>query len=134
MKQNQPLKLGYIIYHVDSVPDTLSFYEKAFGLKGQLLGGGDDYGEISTGETILSFAQKDFIQSLIGLPHADISPEAVAPVEINWTTEDVDSAYEKAVAAGAVSLKAPLDKPWGQRVAYVRDNNGFLVGLCTPMN
>jgi lactoylglutathione lyase len=23
--------------------------------------------------------------------------------------------------------------PWGQTVAYVRDNNGFLVELCTPM-
>ena len=26
-----------------------------------------------------------------------------------------------------------IPKPWGQRVAYVRDCNGALVELCTPM-
>ncbi len=127
------MKLGYVIYHVDSVPDTLKFYEAAFGFEGKCLGGGTDYGELSTGETTLSFAQKQFIQDLIGLPHAPVAPETVAPTEINWTTHDVDAAYEKAVAAGALPLKPPANKPWGQRVAYVRDNNGFLVGLCTPM-
>ena len=42
-------------------------------------------------------------------------------------------AYDTAVAAGAKSVSKPEKKPWGQTVAYVRDNNGFLVELCTPM-
>jgi lactoylglutathione lyase len=28
---------------------------------------------------------------------------------------------------------APTKKPWGQTVAYVRDLDGHLVELCTPM-
>jgi lactoylglutathione lyase len=46
-------------------------------------------------------------------------------------TDDVDAAYERALAAGATSAAEPDDKPWGQRIAYVRDLNGILVELCT---
>ena len=54
-------------------------------------------------------------------------------VEVAFTTGDVAAAYDKALAAGAKSVSKPEQKPWGQTVAYVRDNNGFLVELCTPM-
>ena len=47
--------------------------------------------------------------------------------------DDVQSAYAKAVAAGAASLKAPLVKPWGQTVAYVRCPDGTLVEICSPV-
>ena len=30
-------------------------------------------------------------------------------------------------------LSEPATKPWGQTVAYLRDNSGFLVEICTPM-
>jgi uncharacterized glyoxalase superfamily protein PhnB len=41
--------------------------------------------------------------------------------------------YDKAVSAGAVAVTAPLTKPWGQIVAYLRDNNGCLVEICAPV-
>ena len=46
------------------------------------------------------------------------------------------AAVEKGVgrAAGAVVVKEPQKKPWGQLVGYVRDNNGFLVEICAPMD
>ena len=37
------------------------------------------------------------------------------------------------VAAGAQALAAPVTKPWGQTVAYVRCPDGTLVELCTAM-
>ncbi|MFO0110274.1 MAG: VOC family protein, partial [Alphaproteobacteria bacterium] len=33
----------------------------------------------------------------------------------------------------AAPLKKPEQKPWGQTVAYVRDLNGFLVEICSPV-
>jgi hypothetical protein len=30
-------------------------------------------------------------------------------------------------------VKAPETKPWGQIVAYVRDNNGCIVEICSPI-
>jgi PhnB protein len=38
--------------------------------------------------------------------------------------EDADSAYHRAVAAGATSIEAPLDTPYGDRRAMVRDPFG----------
>jgi lactoylglutathione lyase len=54
-------------------------------------------------------------------------------VEIALTTPDVPTLFQRAVQAGATAVSEPATKPWGQRVAYVRDNSGFLVELCTPM-
>ena len=54
-------------------------------------------------------------------------------MEIGFTVADVPAAYERAVAAGARPMAAPLTKPWGQTVAYVRCPDGTLVELCTAM-
>jgi uncharacterized glyoxalase superfamily protein PhnB len=38
--------------------------------------------------------------------------------------DDADGAYRRALAAGAVSLEEPLDTPYGDRRAMVRDPSG----------
>jgi uncharacterized glyoxalase superfamily protein PhnB len=40
---------------------------------------------------------------------------------------------DRAVAAGAALVTPPAQKPWGQTVAHVRDLNGVLIEICTPM-
>ncbi|HJT89215.1 MAG TPA: VOC family protein, partial [Bryobacteraceae bacterium] len=40
--------------------------------------------------------------------------------------EDVEAAYERALAAGAASVRAPADIPQGSRSAIVRDPEGYL--------
>ena len=54
-------------------------------------------------------------------------------MEIALVTEDVAAAHAKAIAEGAVSLKEPLLKPWGQTVSYVRCPDGTLVEICSPV-
>jgi len=54
-------------------------------------------------------------------------------VELAFVTNDVATAYAKAVSAGAVSISPPEKKPWGQVVAYVRAKEGSLVELCSPV-
>lgn len=48
-------------------------------------------------------------------------------------TDAVEAAFDRAVSAGAVAVKRPERKPWGQLVGYVRDSNGFLVEICSPV-
>jgi lactoylglutathione lyase len=55
-------------------------------------------------------------------------------VELAFVTDDVATSYTKAVAAGAVSIKEPTPKPWGQVVAYVRSREGSLIELCSPIS
>jgi uncharacterized glyoxalase superfamily protein PhnB len=40
---------------------------------------------------------------------------------------------QQSIEAGAILVAPPKQKPWGQTVAYVRDIDGFLIELCTPM-
>ena len=54
-------------------------------------------------------------------------------VELAFVTDNVASAYAKAVAAGASPIKEPIEKPWGQVVAYVRAKDGSLIELCSPI-
>jgi lactoylglutathione lyase len=127
------MKLGYIIYYVEQVPQTLSFYEKAFGLRRTFLHESHQYGELTTGETTLAFASHETASSH-GFSYAPTDPHSLAPgVEIAFTTDDVEGAYALALEAGCSAAASPKRKPWGQIVAYVRDCNGFLVELCTPM-
>jgi len=46
---------------------------------------------------------------------------------------DVSALYARAVKAGATAVSEPATKPWGQTVAYLRDKDGHLVELCTPL-
>jgi uncharacterized glyoxalase superfamily protein PhnB len=40
--------------------------------------------------------------------------------------DDADYSYQRALAAGATSLEAPLDTPYGDRRAMVRDPFGYV--------
>jgi uncharacterized glyoxalase superfamily protein PhnB len=53
--------------------------------------------------------------------------------EIALVTPDVPASYARAVKAGAASVSEPETKPWGQTVAYLRDKDGHIVELCTPL-
>jgi uncharacterized glyoxalase superfamily protein PhnB len=127
------MKFGYTILYVDDVEKTVAFYEHAFGLQRKMVQP-DEFGELDTGSTKLSFAAKSHVEALFPIPFQRSGPEHDAPpVEIGLVTDDVQAAFDKAIAAGAVLVTKPAKKPWGQIVGYVRDNNGFLVELCTPI-
>ena len=127
------MKLGYTILYVASVADTLAFYERAFGLERGITTA-NEYGELKTGATTLAFAAAPFVRGLHPAGFEDAAPGGVPPpVEIGLVTEDVEGAFVKAVEAGAAAVKPPERKPWGQLVGYVRDNNGFIVEICSPM-
>jgi lactoylglutathione lyase len=127
------MRLGYVIIHVPDVPAALAFYQRAFGLELRFLAPGEQYGELQTGGTALAFAAEALIaQYNLGV-RVNRPDQAPAAVEIGLVTDDVAAAYAKAVAEGAAPAMAPVEKPWGQTVAYVRDLNGFLVEICSPI-
>jgi len=46
--------------------------------------------------------------------------------------DDADETYARAVAAGAETIEAPLDTPYGHRRATVRDPMGNIFQIATP--
>jgi uncharacterized glyoxalase superfamily protein PhnB len=60
--------------------------------------------------------------SLVMVSPADL--RAPFPAFLYAYVADTDTTYRRAVAAGAVSLEAPFDTPYGDRRAMVRDPFG----------
>ncbi|MDA8453223.1 VOC family protein [Acidovorax sp. GBBC 3334] len=125
------MQFAYTILYVQDVPQTIAFYEAAFGLQRRFVHESGDYGEMETGGTALAFSSHQLMQQLGKNPQR---ASADAPsFEIAFTTEDVTAAVQRAVDAGARLVQDPHQMPWGQTVAYVADGNGVLVELCTPV-
>jgi catechol 2,3-dioxygenase-like lactoylglutathione lyase family enzyme len=128
------MKFGYAIIYVPDVPASIDFFERAFGLKRRFLHE-SGYGELETGATALAFATHDLGRSNLPKGYVEASSSKLPlGMEIALVTDSVESAHARAIAAGAVSIKAPVAKPWGQTVSYVRCPDGTLVELCSPVH
>jgi len=127
------MKLGYTIIYVADVPETVAFYETAFGLTCRFVHDSTLYAEMETGATALAFAGNEAAE-MNGLAITPNVPKSMpAAWEICFVTDDVASAYARAITAGCTPLSTPEDKPWGQTVSYVRDLNGCIVEIATPV-
>ena len=125
------MKFRYTILYVENVSETLNFYQAAFGIKTAMLHEGGDYGELDTGSTKLAFASLKLITDMGKNP---VMANSKNPsFEIALETNDVAAALSRAMSAGASLVQGAEDMPWGQTIAYVNDNNGFLVEICTPV-
>ena len=119
---------------VPDVQEALDFYKKAFGFDTIQIYQDGEVGELSTGEVSITFSSEKFMTNK-GLPFNPIRPDKAAPGgEIALTTTDVAGAYAHALSVGCAAASEPKEQPWGQTVAWVRDCNGVIIELCTPMN
>lgn len=128
------MQFAYTIVYVADVAASLDFYKRAFGLSRRFLHESGAYGELDTGATALAFVDHATARDSVGGDYV-VAADSPRPLgmEVGFATADVPAAFARAVAAGATPLAAPVAKPWGQTVAYVRCPDGSLVELCTPM-
>jgi uncharacterized glyoxalase superfamily protein PhnB len=70
--------------------------------------------------------------SLIMMGQANQQWKALAGSLYLWVP-NVDELYNKALAAGATSLTAPEDKPYGHRNAGVIDSCGIIWWIGSPV-
>ena len=128
------MKFGYTIVYVPSVTDAMTFYKQAFGFQVRFLHESGQYGELESGSTTLAFASYAMGEMNFGAEFVPVSASAtLLSIDLAFNTDDVPSAYAKAVAAGALPLHVLVRKPWGQVVAYVRSLEGTLIELCPPI-
>lgn len=121
----------YTILYVDDVPASLDFYTRAFGLEPGFLHESGDYGELATGGTKLAFSSTALMRQLGKSPAA---ADAKRPVfEIALETDDVPTALDRAVSAGAKLVQDLREEPWGQTTSYVSSPDGYLVEICSPV-
>ena len=127
------MKLGYTIIYVADVPSTVEFYESAFNVQRRFIHESGLYAEMETGDTALAFAGNEAAE-MNGLAITPNDPANVAAAwEICFVTDDVEAAYSRAITNGCKSVSYPTEKPWGQVVSYVRDLNGCIVEIASPI-
>ena len=126
------MKLDGVMIWVQDVPATVAFYEQAFGLTVQMMDDSKQFAMMDTGETTLQFADERAAVSTGVSVRANRPGEQAAASQLAFVADDVRSAYDRAVAAGAVAEVALFEKPWGQTLGYLRDLNGYLVELSSP--
>jgi len=124
------MRFRYTILYVADAARSVAFYSRAFGLKPRLVHE-SGYAELDTGDTVLAFLSRG---TLAAMGKTVSAPAPDAPVfEIALEVDDVATAYDAAVAAGARAVSPPKDMPWGQTISYVADDDGFLIEVCSSV-
>lgn len=129
------IKFAYTILYVKDVAKSIDFYEKAFGFTRKFITPENDYAELLVGETTLSFASITLANSNLkdGFIESNLTNKPFG-IELGFTTDNVEETVKAAINSGGTILENPKTKSWGQVVAYIRDIDGFLIEICTPMN
>ncbi len=128
------IKFKYVILYVEEVESAMDFYKNTFDAEIKFITPEKDYGELITGETTLSFASVELAASNIKKGFL-ISKTEDKPfgIELGFVTDNVEALVEKAIQNGAVLYEDITVKPWGQKTAYIKDPNNYLVEICTEI-
>jgi lactoylglutathione lyase len=114
---------------VHDVKQATAFYVQAFGFTLDHAHENWDYAELRTGRTRIGLVATSLAEEHVPIAlRVNVPTEPPAGVELNFVTDDVDAAFQKAVEGGAAIVVPPTEKPWG-RAAYVRDPQGVLIHL-----
>lgn len=111
--------------HAVGADKLIGFLKQAFG--GEELevyrpdvGGPVVHAKVRLGDTILE----------MGEARGQYEP---MPTGLHFYVADADAAYRRALEAGATSISAPADQPYGERSAGVKDPAGNSWFLATPL-
>ncbi|MHA7306190.1 VOC family protein [Arthrobacter sp. TMN-49] len=126
------ISLQYTNITVNDAEESIAFYRDALGLNVS--------NDVKSGDfrwVTLSTDTQPGLGIVISEPHAgrskadgdalaELLTKGVLPMLV-FSTDNLDSTFEKATAAGAEVLQEPTDQPWGPRDCAFRDPSGNMV-------
>jgi PhnB protein len=125
---NYPQVIPYLI--VDGAGEAIEFYKSVFGATERMRFGGPDgkigHAELEIGEAVIMLADENPGMNIDG-------PKSIGgtPVTIHVYLDDADAAFERAVQAGAKSLRAVEDQFYGDRSGQFEDPYGHRWSVAT---
>jgi PhnB protein len=125
---NYPQVSPYL--HVDGAAEAIAFYENVLGATERMRmpapGGKIGHAELQLGDSVIMLADESPDMGIRG-------PTAVggSPVTIGVYVEDVDAVYQKALDAGAKSLRDLENQFYGDRTAQFEDPFGHRWSIST---
>ncbi len=112
----------------DDVTGMVDFYEKVTGVTAERQG--DVFAEIGTSSGTLAIGSSKTV-GLFGPGSVRAADNHTAIIE--FLVEDVDAEFERLRGWLDVVVTAPTTMPWGNRSLLLRDPDGTLVNLFTPV-
>ena len=113
----------------DDVARLVAFYEHVTGVAASW--STDDFAELSTPHGTLAIGHTRTV-ALFGAGSARAADNRTAIVE--FLVEDVDREYARLAPDLDEVVTPPTTMPWGNRALLVRDPDGTLVNLFTPVS
>ena len=131
MPHESPALIPHLV--VDRAADAIEFYQRAFGFEevhrmpmpdGKIM-----HAQLKLGESVI-FLVDEFPSPKPGLTR---SPKTLGgtSVSIHLNSRDVDSAFKRAIAAGATEIMPPTDMFWGDRYTRLTDPFGHAWAMAT---
>lgn len=117
--------------HVRDVDAAYAFYQKAFGFEAGTQTR-DEKGKLTRGE----LKYHDAAILLTPEENKRLSPatgKTSASSPLTLYVDNVDAAVTRAKKAGAEIIEPAADQPWGERTALLRDADGYLWLLASPV-
>ena len=128
------IALRYCNITVNDVDESLAFYRDALGLepRNDVASGGFRW--VTLGSPV-----QPGLEIVLSEPHAgrsqadgDALQELLtkgALANVVFSTDDLDTTFEKVRASGAEVMQEPIDQPWGPRDCAFRDPSGNTVRI-----
>jgi catechol 2,3-dioxygenase-like lactoylglutathione lyase family enzyme len=126
------LSLAYVTFLARDVAALADFYVAGLGLEEVAASRDARYREVRGGGCMIGFAS-DTVRPALNLPEVEpVGTRAVLTFDVGSVTA-VPAAIERAVNAGAELVREPLDTPFGQRQAALRDPEGNVFRLTAAL-
>lgn len=119
------MNLASIRLITDDVARLVDFYEHLTGITADRPN--EDFAELRTGAANLA------IGSVRTVAPGTARAADNHAVLVEFLTDDVDRVHRDLVARGAEVVMAPTTMPWGNRSLVVRDPDGTLVNVFSPV-
>ncbi|RPF30396.1 DNA-binding transcriptional MerR regulator [Streptomyces sp. TLI_185] len=121
MEKGLPVKtrrISQVTIVAEDLPASVAFYRDAFDA---------DYHEEISSFQFGTYPDDDFFLLTVANPQSH--PWQGGPAKFGLGVADIDAAHARALAAGAVEIEAPVDRPWKPRSSTVQDPGGNHIDL-----
>jgi len=121
--------------YVQGIDAALDFYETVFGFTRTNVNeehGKTLHAELLYQDRIVAMVAPSGMHAEAGISPASADRESFT--ELLIYVDDADACYARALEAGAVGVKEPMDVIWGERLGNIRDPDGYRWLLAQNLN
>ncbi len=116
-------------------PAMFRFYRDELGFKPTFGSEQDVYADFDAGGANVALFRRDLMAQAVGTQELPAETESQDRVALIFEAENVDAEYTRMCRQGVAFVTPPTDMPdWGIRTAHLRDPDGNLLEVFSPIS